>query len=108
MEMVRNIREHVRLNGHVVVASDNPMGQALGYQCLSCLQGEFSRTRTWHVAAAALRGCSGVEGLLLGGALGGGGNRGRLTDYLNGVGEFSPVTPPEVVRMSRYKRPWVI
>lgn len=109
VEMVRDIRRHVDANpGHQVVASDNPMGQTMGYTCEGCGSGLVPRTVTWHVGLLALKSLGEYlfEAQLLSGVLTNPADRVKITEYLNGRG-FAEPTPP-AVRVSRYKRPPVI
>jgi|WetSurMetagenome_2_1015567.scaffolds.fasta_scaffold1435532_2 hypothetical protein len=110
VEMFEVIREHVRVNGHRVMASDNPLGQALGYTCLDCMEGAdgLPLTVSWHVGLVVLKAVLEAHGIPLRGVLSSQAGRKRLTDYLNGVGEFAPPVPAEVIRVSRYKREPVI
>jgi hypothetical protein len=105
LQMVREIRDHVRETGHEVVTEDYPT--KIGYRCPSCSH-ELAH---WHldiwIFNSIIDGAR-LYGISLQGILSYDAQRQRLTDYLNGTGEFAFPEPPQVVRVSRYKRTPVI
>lgn len=106
VSMLRDIREHVRSAGHRVLPVDEPIGMRLEYTCPTC-------ESFWTVGLLALLESSELVRVQLAEILQDRAVRERLTAYLNweieGC-EFLEFTGgvPALVRVSRYKRPWVV
>lgn len=104
VQMVRDIREHVRSAGHSVIPADDPLRQMLGYMCPTC-------ETFWTCGLLALRELDEARllGVPLTGVLQERSVRDRLTAYLNWDLEDEPrPSAGSVPVLSRYKRPWVV